>query len=115
MGAYGRVIKSLKKILSSVVKEQVLDNEALQTALYEVEAIMNDRPIITVTNGLNDVEPFLWSLWLTFSGEDGSENIFQSCSNKMNGTKLKGTSNLETLLLLWMNQLPEISGFEDGF
>lgn len=40
-----------------MVREQVLDNEALQTALCEVEAIMNDRPITTVANDLNDVEP----------------------------------------------------------
>lgn len=47
----------LKKILCSVVKEQTLDDESLQTALCEEEAIMNDRPITSVTNDLNDVEP----------------------------------------------------------
>lgn len=56
-GVWERLIKSLKKILSSVVREQVMDDEALQTALCEVEAIMNDRPITTITNDLNDVEP----------------------------------------------------------
>lgn len=55
MVGYGREL--LKKILCSVVKEQTLDDESLQTALCEVEAIMNDRPITSVTNDLNDVEP----------------------------------------------------------
>ena len=39
------------------MREQVLDDKALQTAICEVEAIMNDRPITTVTNDLRDVEP----------------------------------------------------------
>ena len=34
-----------------------MDDEALQTAFCEVEFIMNDRPITTVTNDPNDLEP----------------------------------------------------------
>lgn len=56
-GVWERLIQSLKRILCSVTKEQVMDDEALQTVLCEVEAIMNDRPITTVTNDKNDVEP----------------------------------------------------------
>lgn len=56
-GVWERLIKLTKKILSSVLKEQTLDDEALQTALCEAEAIMNDRPITTVTNDPNDLEP----------------------------------------------------------
>lgn len=56
-GVWERLIRLVKKILYSVLKEQVLDDEALQTALCEVEAIMNDRPITTVTNDPNDLEP----------------------------------------------------------
>ena len=56
-GVWERLIQLVKNILYSVLKEQVLDDEALQTALCEVEAIMNDRPITTVTNDPNDLEP----------------------------------------------------------
>ena len=56
-GVWERLIRLVKKILTSVLKEQRLDEEALQTAFCEVEAIMNDRPITTVTSDPNDLEP----------------------------------------------------------
>ncbi|XP_034081069.1 uncharacterized protein LOC117552007 [Gymnodraco acuticeps] len=56
-GVWERLIRLVKKILHSVLKEQTLDDDVLHTALCEVEAIMNDRPITTVTNDPNDLEP----------------------------------------------------------
>lgn len=38
------------------MKQQALDDEGLQTALCEVEAILNDRPITTVSGDPNDLE-----------------------------------------------------------
>ena len=56
-GVWERLIRLVKNILYSVLKEQLLVDKALQTALCEVEAIMNDRPITTVTNYPNDLKP----------------------------------------------------------
>ena len=56
-GAWERLIRIIKKILYSITKEQTLDDECLQTALCEVEAIMNDRPITTVSDDVKDPEP----------------------------------------------------------
>lgn len=56
-GVWERLIRLVKKVLYSVLKEQTLDEETLQTALCEVEAIMNDRPITTVSSDPNDLEP----------------------------------------------------------
>ena len=56
-GVWERLIRLVKKILYSILKEQTLDDEALQTALCEVEVIMNDRPITMVANDPNDLEP----------------------------------------------------------
>ena len=56
-GVWERLIRPVKRILYSVLKEQTLDDESLQTALCEVEAIMNDRPITTVSSDPNDLEP----------------------------------------------------------
>lgn len=39
-----RLIRPVKRILYSVLKEQQLDDETLQTALCEAEAIMNPKP-----------------------------------------------------------------------
>lgn len=56
-GVWERLIKLVKKILTSVLKQQTLDDETLSTALCEVEAILNDRPITTVSSHPNDLEP----------------------------------------------------------
>lgn len=56
-GVWERLIRLVKKALTSVLKQQSLDDETLQTALCEVEAILNDRPITSVSNDPKDLEP----------------------------------------------------------
>ncbi|KAL7841272.1 hypothetical protein SRHO_G00249630 [Serrasalmus rhombeus] len=56
-GVWERLIKSLKKILHSLFREQILDDDGLLTALCEVETIMNDRPLTTVSDNPLDLEP----------------------------------------------------------
>ncbi|KAJ8364798.1 hypothetical protein SKAU_G00136290 [Synaphobranchus kaupii] len=56
-GVWERLIRIVKKILYSITKEQTLDDESLQTALCEVEAIINDRPITVVSEDAKDPEP----------------------------------------------------------
>ena len=54
---YGkRQIRTVQKIMLSIVKEQVLSDEGLQTLLYEIEAIVNGRPITTVYGDSNNLE-----------------------------------------------------------
>lgn len=55
-GIWERLIGSVKGILSSVVGQQVLDDEGLQTLFCEVETILNDRPITKVSDDPNDLE-----------------------------------------------------------
>ena len=55
-GIWERQIRSVRKILKSVLKEQVVDDEALQTLFCEVEAIINDRPITNSSDNSNDLE-----------------------------------------------------------
>ncbi|KAL7826198.1 hypothetical protein SRHO_G00339360 [Serrasalmus rhombeus] len=55
-GVWERLIKSLKKILHSLFREQILDDDGLLTALCEVETIMNDRPLTTVSDDPLDLE-----------------------------------------------------------
>lgn len=50
------LIKQAKRILQSVLRQQTLDDEALQTALCEVEAILNDRPITSASDDPGDQE-----------------------------------------------------------
>jgi hypothetical protein len=53
-GLWERMIRSIRGILRALLKEQVLDDEGLQTVMCEVEALLNGRPITKVSNDPND-------------------------------------------------------------
>lgn len=55
-GVWERLIRSVKTVLNSVLKQQTLDDEGLQTVLCEVEAIINDRPLTAASDDPNDLE-----------------------------------------------------------
>ena len=56
-GVWERMIKSVRKILNSLMKEQVVSDETLLTLMAEVEKIINDRPITEMSNSSEDPEP----------------------------------------------------------
>lgn len=55
-GVWERMIRSVRKILSSIVRLQTLDEEGLHTVLCEAEAIINSRPITKSSNDPSDLE-----------------------------------------------------------
>ncbi len=55
-GVWERLIRSIRKILNATVREQVLDEECLQTVFCEAEAIINSRPITAASSDINDLE-----------------------------------------------------------
>ncbi len=55
-GVWERQVRSVRKLLSSILKEQTIYDESLQTLMCEIEAIMNDRPFTASPNDLNDLE-----------------------------------------------------------
>lgn len=55
-GVWEQLVQDVKKVLCTVVKQQVLDDEALHTALCEVEAVLNDRPITPFSDDPNGLE-----------------------------------------------------------
>lgn len=56
-GVWERQIQTVHRILNSLLKEQVLNEDCLQTVLCEVESIINGRPLTNVSDDVNDVEP----------------------------------------------------------
>lgn len=54
-GVWERLIKQVKSVLQSVLRQQTLNDEALQTAFCEVEAILNDWPITSVSDNPGDL------------------------------------------------------------
>lgn len=55
-GVWERLIRMVRNVLRSVLNQQVLDDEGLQTLLCEVEAILNDRPITKISDDPMDLE-----------------------------------------------------------
>ena len=55
-GVWERQIRTCRKILSSLMRDQVLDDERLDTLFCEVESIVNDRPITAVSDDPKDLE-----------------------------------------------------------
>ncbi len=51
-----RLIHLAKRVLSSTLRLQTLDDEGFHTILCEVEAILNSRPITKVSDDANDLK-----------------------------------------------------------
>lgn len=68
-GVWERLIRLVKKILLSIIRQQTLDDEMLQTALCEVECILNDRPLTTASSDPNDLTPLTPNHLLQLKGE----------------------------------------------
>jgi len=55
-GTWERLIRMIRKILCSVLRQQTLDDEGFHTVLCEAESILNDRPITRLSEDPNDLE-----------------------------------------------------------
>ena len=55
-GVWERCIRTVRKILVALIKEQPLDDEGLTTLICEVEAIVNGRPITKLSDDPSDAE-----------------------------------------------------------
>ena len=53
-GAWESLVKSVKRSLSAILKEQIVTDTVLRTTLVEVEAIMNSRPLTYNSTDAND-------------------------------------------------------------
>ena len=55
-GVWERQIRTVRKLLFALLKQQTLTDESLQTLLCEVESIINSRPLTKVSDDVNDLE-----------------------------------------------------------
>lgn len=55
----GEVDQDCKEILSTTLKQQILDEEGLHTLLCETEAIINSKPITKASSNTNDLVAFM--------------------------------------------------------
>ena len=56
-GAWESCICTTREIIKSVIKQQVLDDEGISTLMFEVEAIVNGRPITKLSDDPRAIEP----------------------------------------------------------
>ena len=56
-GAWERLVRSTKEILTAMMKDRVLTDQQLYTLLTEVERILNSRPLTHISGDVNDLEP----------------------------------------------------------
>jgi hypothetical protein len=68
-GVWERCIRTVRKILRALVKQQTLNDEALATLMCEVEAIVNSRPLTAVSSDPKDMEPLTPNHLLLLRGQ----------------------------------------------
>lgn len=68
-GVWERLIRSVKSVLTSVLKQQIMDDEGLHTVFCEAEAILNDRPITKASDDPDDLEALTPNHILTLKGK----------------------------------------------
>ena len=56
-GVWERCIRTVRKVLNALLKEQVLNDEGLTTLMCEVESIINGRPITKLSDDPRDLSP----------------------------------------------------------
>ena len=55
-GVWERCIRTVRKVIGALTKEQTLDEEGLVTLMCEVESIVNGRPVTKVSDDPKDLE-----------------------------------------------------------
>jgi hypothetical protein len=56
-GVWERMIRSTRKVLQALMREQTMDDEGLSTVLCQAESIVNSRPITYVSDDAQDAMP----------------------------------------------------------
>ena len=70
-GVWERQIRTVRKVLDGIMKQQTVDDEGLSTLLCTVESIINSRPLTVVSDNVNDLNPLTPNhLLLLQSGAD---------------------------------------------
>lgn len=67
-GVWERMIRCVRKVLANVVKEQTMNDETLCTVMCEAEAVVNSRPITSVSDDPSDSSPLTPNHLLTLRG-----------------------------------------------
>ena len=56
-GVWERQIRTIRSLMCSLLKQQTLTDESLQTLFCEIEATINSRPLTRISSDAHDMEP----------------------------------------------------------
>ena len=79
-GIWERQIRSVRKVLNIILREQTLDDERLSTLFCEVESIINGRPLTVSSDDPNDESPLTPNHLLLLRG--GPVNLIRVMSTE---------------------------------
>jgi len=76
-GVWERKIRTVRKVLATVMKKQLVSDESLNTLFCLVESIINGRPLTTVSDDPKDLNPLTPNHMLLLQPRDeGSPGLF---------------------------------------
>lgn len=76
-GVWERQIRSVRRILASLTKEQTLSEDNLGTLMCIVESIINNRPLTTVSTDPHDLEPLTPNHLLLLKPVQGLPGLYE--------------------------------------
>ena len=91
-GAWEALIKSVKRTLKAIAHDRLFTEEALHTFICEVESILNNRPITTTSDDINDYKALSPNhILLGHSSRNHAPGVFRDkeINYKKNGVQLK--------------------------
>lgn len=77
-GVWERQIRTVRRLLTGLMSEQVLTDEALQTLFCRVESLINGRPLTTVSTDPNDLNALTPNHLLILGSSGGHEGGFDA-------------------------------------
>ena len=100
-GVWERQIRSVRRILSSIMTEQVPTSEMLTTLLVIAEGIINNRPLTPASDDPNDLEPLTPNHLLIHRPASAPPCLFNEndlhCRQKMVPSPISGRCLLEAM------------------
>ena len=67
-GIWQRQIRTVRKVLNVILREQIVDDECLSTLFCEVESVVNGRPLTVLFDDPNDETPLTLNHLLLLHG-----------------------------------------------
>ena len=84
------LVKIIKRCLKAVVKDRLLHEDALHMLLLEIESIVNSRPLTSVSDDIDDLEPLTPNHFLI--GQSSPNTIFANITEKNVNSRTKWKS-----------------------